>query len=216
MDEGRYLSAKALERMPQYERETMAEGEPNRKDEKAEIPRKESETVKSFDGTITVFDKNNGIPVEAMEHMPESQTAYHEHRLLTLNDLKQIQREYAGRRMARQNLSRENSVKRDGYSLVKDEGYGSFKVCEISKYNIDKHPDYTREYVNQQILSVNDIVQNEKSGQLYGLCIAMQEDGFRRIEEESVRSWMMKICNISVILGLPLMKQKGAKISNIH
>lgn len=94
----------------------MQQGEPNRKDEKAEIPRRESETVKVFDGTITDSDENNRIPVEAKEHMPKSRTTYHEHRLLTLNDLKQIQREYAERRMARQNLNRQNSVKRDGYS----------------------------------------------------------------------------------------------------
>lgn len=94
----------------------MQQREPNGKDEKAEIPRRESETIKTFDGTITASDENKGIPVETMEHMPESQTAYHEHRLLTLNDLKQIQREYANRRMVRQNLNRQNSVKRDGYS----------------------------------------------------------------------------------------------------
>ena len=106
----------AKEEEPISEANRMQQGEPNRKDEKAEIPRRESETVKVFDGTITDSDENNRIPVEAKEHMPKSQMIYHEHRLLTLNDLKQIQREYAERRMARQNLNRQNSVKRDGYS----------------------------------------------------------------------------------------------------
>ena len=110
------VSDKDKKEEPISEANRMQQGEPNRKDEKAEIPRRESETVKVFDGTITDSDENNRIPVEAKEHMPKSQTTYHEHRLLTLNDLKQIQREYAERRMARQNLNRQNSVKRDGYS----------------------------------------------------------------------------------------------------
>jgi hypothetical protein len=110
------VSDKDKKEEPISEANRMQQGEPNRKDKKAEIPRRESETVKVFDGTITDSDENNRIPVEAKEHMPKSQTTYHEHRLLTLNDLKQIQREYAERRMARQNLNRQNSVKRDGYS----------------------------------------------------------------------------------------------------
>ena len=83
------------------------------------------------------------------------------------------------------------------YSLVKDDGYGSFKVCEISKYNIHAHPDYSRKYVNQLLLSIDDAVQNEKTSQLFGLGIAVQEDGFCRIEQESVRKWLMKLCKVS-------------------
>ncbi|MDO4330190.1 MAG: hypothetical protein Q4C66_12745 [Lachnospiraceae bacterium] len=83
------------------------------------------------------------------------------------------------------------------YSLVKGDGHGSFHVCEISKYNIDAHPDYTRKYINQHLLSIDDIARNEKAYPFYGLGIAVQEDGFCRIEQKSVRSWLMKTCNIS-------------------
>ncbi len=83
------------------------------------------------------------------------------------------------------------------YSLVKDNGHGFFEVYEISKYNIKAHPECTRKYVNQQLLPISDAVQKEKSGQTYGPCIAAQEDGFYRIEQESVHNWLMKQCKIS-------------------
>lgn len=83
------------------------------------------------------------------------------------------------------------------YSLVKDNGHGSFEVYEISKYNIKAHPECTRKYVNQQLLPISDAVQKEKSDQPYGPCIAALEDGFYRIEQESVRNWLMKQCKIS-------------------
>lgn len=74
------------------------------------------------------------------------------------------------------------------YSLVKDNGHGFFEVYEISKYNIKAYPECTRKYVNQQLLPISDAVQKEKSGQTYGPCIAAQEDGFYRIEQESVHN----------------------------
>ncbi len=83
------------------------------------------------------------------------------------------------------------------YSLVKDKGHGSFEVYEISKYNIKAHPECTRKYVNQQILPISDAVQKERSSQPYGFCIAAQENGFYRIEQESVRDWLMKQCKVS-------------------
>ena len=109
------ISDKDEKKEPIPETDQERQGEPNGKDEKAEIPRRESETAKIFDGT-TVPDENKGISVEATEATDGSQAACQEQRRLTLNDLKQIQREYAERRMARQNLARENPVRRDGYS----------------------------------------------------------------------------------------------------
>ncbi len=80
-------------------------------------PARKVKPLKFFDGTITDSDENNRIPVEAKEHMPKSQTTYHEHRLLTLNDLKQIQREYAGEKDGQtKSKQTEFYVKRDGYS----------------------------------------------------------------------------------------------------
>ena len=110
------ISDKDKEEEPIPEIVQAQQGKPDGMDEKAEIPRRESETAKIFDGTTTVPDENKGIPVEAAESVDKSQIAGQEQRRLTLNDLKQMQRKYAEKRTDRQNLTRENPARRDGYS----------------------------------------------------------------------------------------------------
>ena len=68
-------------------------------------------------GTMKASDEIVKTLFTATEHMAESQVAYHEHRLFTLNDLKRIQRESAERRrMDRQNQAGQNFARRDGHS----------------------------------------------------------------------------------------------------
>lgn len=40
--------------------------------------------------------------------------------------------------------------------------------------------------INQHLLSIDDIVQNEKAYPFYGLGIAVQENGFCRIEQKYI------------------------------
>lgn len=82
------------------------------------------------------------------------------------------------------------------YALVKNDGWGSYNVCEISKHNLTHYPGYTKKYVNQQVLSIDAMSQEDgdyRCNHLY----KNQEDGLERSEEKSVRQWLMSVCRVT-------------------
>lgn len=82
------------------------------------------------------------------------------------------------------------------YALVKKDGRGSFKVCEISKYNLAHYPGYTKKYVNQQLMSIDAITQ-EDGEYLFKHLYENQEERFAQSEEKSIRQWLMKACRVT-------------------
>lgn len=82
------------------------------------------------------------------------------------------------------------------YALVKNDGRGSFKVCEISKYNLTHYPGYTKKYVNQQILSMDAMTQ-EDGDYLFNHLYDTSRDDFEQTEKSSLRKWLMEVCRVT-------------------